>query len=114
MATGWPGLEAVIFVGIQASGKTKFYGERFFDTHIRLSLDMLKTRHREKLLLEACIRAKQPFVLEGLGRTLSRITGFLVAPDTQNRASQTSAMTGSSVHELGRYDLPSRVFVIPC
>lgn len=39
-------MEAVIFVGVQASGKTMFYYERFFDTHIRLSLDMLKTRAR--------------------------------------------------------------------
>ena len=56
--------EAVIFTGIQASGKTTFYLQRFFETHVRLSLDMLKTRRRESLLLEACIRAGQSFVVD--------------------------------------------------
>ena len=57
-------MEAVIFVGIQAAGKTTFYRERFFDTHLRINLDMLRTRHRERLLVRACIEAKQPFVVD--------------------------------------------------
>lgn len=57
-------MEAVIFVGIQATGKSSFYRERFFDTHLRINLDMLKTRHREQILLRACIEAKQPFVVD--------------------------------------------------
>jgi len=57
-------VEAVVFVGIQASGKSSFYRARFYDTHLRINLDMLKTRHREQLLLRACIEAKQPFVVD--------------------------------------------------
>jgi predicted kinase len=57
-------VEAIIFVGIQASGKSTFYRERFFDTHLRINLDMLKTRYREQLILRACILAKQPFVVD--------------------------------------------------
>ena len=57
-------MEAVILIGIQASGKSTFYRDRFFDTHIRINLDMLKTRHREKCFLNACLAAKQPFVVE--------------------------------------------------
>ena len=57
-------MEAVIFIGIQATGKSTFYKERFFDTHVRINLDMLKTRNREAILLEACLRAKQPFVVD--------------------------------------------------
>ena len=57
-------MEAVIFVGIQASGKSTFYRERFFDTHVRINLDMLKTRHREDLFLQACIAGKQRFVVD--------------------------------------------------
>jgi predicted kinase len=57
-------MEVIIFIGIQGSGKTSFYRERFFDTHIRISLDMLRTRHRERLLIEACIAAKQSFVVD--------------------------------------------------
>jgi predicted kinase len=53
-----------IFIGIQGAGKSSFYRERFFTTHLRLNLDMLKTRHREQILLEACLAAKQPFVVD--------------------------------------------------
>jgi predicted kinase len=57
-------MEAVLFVGVQGSGKTTFYRQQFFDTHVRISLDMLKTRRREELLLAACLQAKQPFVID--------------------------------------------------
>lgn len=57
-------MEAVIFVGVQGSGKSTFYRERFFDTHVRINLDMLRTRHREQLLLAACLAGKQPFVID--------------------------------------------------
>lgn len=57
-------MEALVFVGVQGSGKTTFYRDRFFDTHVRISLDMLRTRHREQLLLAACLAAKQPFVID--------------------------------------------------
>jgi predicted kinase len=57
-------MEAIIFVGVQGSGKTTFYRERFFDTHVRINLDMLRTRHREQLLFAACLAAQQPFVID--------------------------------------------------
>jgi predicted kinase len=57
-------MEAVIFVGIQGAGKSTFYLQRFFDTHIRINLDMLRTRHRERIFLHACILGKQPFVVD--------------------------------------------------
>jgi hypothetical protein len=31
-------MEAVLFIGIQAAGKSTFYRQRFADTHIRLQL----------------------------------------------------------------------------
>ena len=57
-------MEAVIFTGIQASGKSTFYRERFYDTHVRINLDMLRTRNREAILVQACLRAKQRFVVD--------------------------------------------------
>jgi predicted kinase len=41
-------MELVLFVGLQASGKSTFFVERFLRSHVHLSLDVLKTRHREK------------------------------------------------------------------
>lgn len=62
-------MEVVIFVGIQASGKSTFYRKYFFDSHVRINLDMLRTRHREKLLFDACIAAKQKVVVDNTNPT---------------------------------------------
>jgi predicted kinase len=69
MGRGTNAVEAVIFVGVQGSGKSTFYRERFFDTHVRINLDMLRTRHREELLFAACLAAKQPFVIDNTNPT---------------------------------------------
>jgi len=88
-------MEAVILVGIQGAGKSSFYRERFFDSHIRINLDMLKTRYREALLVQACILAKQPFVVDNTNVLASeraryiepareagfRVVGYFFPPD---------------------------------
>ena len=62
-------MEAVIFVGLQGAGKSTFYRERFFATHLRINLDMLKTRHRERRFLQVCIETCQPFVVDNTNTT---------------------------------------------
>ena len=62
-------MEAVIFVGLQGAGKSSFYKERLFATHLRLSLDMLKTRHRERLFLRTCVESRLPFVVDNTNPT---------------------------------------------
>ena len=57
-------MEALILAGIQGAGKSTFSRDRYWDTHIRINYDMLRTRHREKLLIEACLEAKQSFVVD--------------------------------------------------
>ncbi len=62
-------MEAVIFVGLQGAGKSTFYKERFFLTHMRINLDMLKTRNRERRLVQACIETGQAFVVDNTNPT---------------------------------------------
>jgi predicted kinase len=57
-------MEAVIFIGIQASGKTTFYKEYFFDSHIRVSLDLLNTKNKQNQFLETCFRTQSKFVID--------------------------------------------------
>ena len=57
-------MEAIIFIGIQGAGKSTFFKERFFDTHVRINLDTLRTRRREEILLNACLQSRQPFVVD--------------------------------------------------
>ncbi len=59
----------MIFCGIQASGKTTFYRERFFDTHVRISLDLLRTRNREDAFLTTCFQTRQPCVIDNTNAT---------------------------------------------
>lgn len=57
-------MEAVLFIGLPGAGKSTFYKERFYDTHLRLNLDMLKTRNRERRLLQACVDSQTRFVVD--------------------------------------------------
>jgi predicted kinase len=72
-------VEAVIFVGLQGAGKSTFYKERFFDTHLRVNLDMLKTRHRERRFLQACIETGQRFVVDNTNATRAERQVYLRA-----------------------------------
>ncbi|MEJ2611196.1 MAG: AAA family ATPase [Candidatus Thiodiazotropha sp.] len=62
-------MDGVIFVGLQASGKSSFFLKHLYKTHLRLNMDMLKTRNRERILFEACLQAKQPVVIDNTNPT---------------------------------------------
>ncbi len=51
------------------AGKSTFYRARFFDTHLRINLDQLNTRHREAILLRACLESKTRFVWDNTNPT---------------------------------------------
>jgi predicted kinase len=72
-------MEAVIFVGLQASGKSSFYRERFFRTHVRINLDMLKTRHRETLLLRFCTETSMKFVVDNTNPSVADREPYIAA-----------------------------------
>jgi len=56
--------ELVILMGVQASGKSTFYHEKFAKTHLRINLDMIWTRPREKKLFESCMQVRQSAVID--------------------------------------------------
>ncbi len=57
-------MEVIVFIGVQATGKSTFYRQRFFRTHVRVNMDMLRTRHRERRLIATCLETQQPFVVD--------------------------------------------------
>ncbi len=71
-------MEAVIFVGIQGAGKSTFCRERFYDSHVRINLDMLRTRYREELLFKACLNAKQPVVVDNTNPTIEERAKYIM------------------------------------
>lgn len=57
-------MELIPLIGIQATGKSTFYRLHFADTHVRLNLDMLRTRTREQTIFNACLEAKAQVVVD--------------------------------------------------
>ena len=62
-------MQLIIFTGVQASGKSTFYQQFFYHSHLRLNLDMLKTRHRENILFEAALTSKTKMVVDNTNPT---------------------------------------------
>jgi len=109
-------MECVIFVGIQASGKSTFYRERFFQTHMRINLDMLRTRNRENLFIQASLEAKQPFVIDNTNPTMEerqkyigcakehrfKVIGYFFEPDYALSLERNEKRTGNErIPEVG-------------
>ncbi|MGM1048830.1 MAG: AAA family ATPase [Bacillota bacterium] len=109
-------MECVIFIGIQASGKSTFYKEKFFKTHIRINLDMLRTRNREDVYLAASIEAKQPFVVDNTNPTIDdrkkyidiarknkfKVVGYYFEPDYELSYARNEQREGKEkVREVG-------------
>lgn len=62
-------MELVLFVGLQATGKTSFYVNRFLGSHAHVSLDVLRTRYRERRFLEVCLQTRMPVVIDNTNPT---------------------------------------------
>lgn len=62
-------MEGIIFIGIQASGKSTFFKEKFFNSHVRISLDVLNTRNKERQLLNKCLELQQRVVIDNTNPT---------------------------------------------
>ncbi|HKH48781.1 MAG TPA: ATP-binding protein [Thermoanaerobaculia bacterium] len=104
-------MEAILLIGIQGAGKSTFYRERFFDTHVRINLDMLKTRYRERVLLSACLLAKQPFVVDNTNvlakerarfieparENAFRVHAYFFEPDVRASIARNARRTGKGV-----------------
>jgi len=71
--------QAIILIGIQASGKTSFYAQKFLKTHIRVSLDMLHTRRKEQMLLNACLSMPHSFVIDNTNLTRDERAKYIAA-----------------------------------
>lgn len=62
-------MQLIIFTGVQASGKSSFYLLNLAQSHLLINLDMLKTRHRENMIFEACIASKTKMVIDNTNPT---------------------------------------------
>ena len=70
-------MEMILFCGPQAAGKTTFYNRHFVGTHLRINLDILRTRRRETAIIEACLRVGQRFVVDNTNPTAEERARYL-------------------------------------
>ena len=101
-------MEAVIFCGLQGSGKTTLYRDRFMETHVRISMDLLRTRTREADLLAWCLQTRTRFVVDNTNPTAAdraryvapareagfRVIGYLVDANTDEALARNAGRTG--------------------
>ena len=62
-------MEAILFIGVQGSGKSTFYKKEYFNSHLRISLDLLNTRNKESKLLDFCLEFQQRLVIDNTNPT---------------------------------------------
>jgi len=114
--------QMVLFMGLPASGKSSYFQKYFADSHVRVNLDMLRTRHRERLLIEACITAQQDLVIDNTNVTrklrekyysLARKAGFTLHLycflTSTNEALRRNAIRTRSVPKKAIYGMASQL-----
>ena len=70
--------QAIIFIGLQASGKSTFYHQKL-SQYVHINLDTLHTRNKERLLLEECFRSRYSFVVDNTNPTIEDRARYIIA-----------------------------------
>jgi predicted kinase len=71
-------MQLIVFCGIQATGKSTFYQQHFFHSHVRISLDLLRTRNRERRLLQLCLETQMRCVIDNTNPTRAERARYIV------------------------------------
>ncbi|QIL74747.1 AAA family ATPase [Hymenobacter sp. HDW8] len=77
-------MQLVLFCGIQATGKSTFYQQQFFHSHVRISMDLLRTRHREQRLLQVCLQTQMQCVIDNTNPTQSERAVYIAPARAAN------------------------------
>src|SRR3954453_1309709 len=106
-------MEAIVLCGVQGSGKSTFYRDRFLETHVRVSMDLLRTRSREAAFVKLCLDTRQRFVVDNTNPTPAerrryveparaagfRVVGYLVEVDEVQALARNRETVRASVCE---------------
>jgi len=120
-------MEAIVLCGVQGSGKTTLYRDRFMSTHVRVSLDLLRSREREAAFVQLCLEQRQPFVVDNTNPTPAdrvryletaraagfRTVGYLVEVGSAEAFARNAERAGTARIPPGRVAATVRAFVRP-
>src|SRR5262249_32611590 len=67
--------EAVIFIGLQGSGKTTYFNQHFASTHVHVSKDVQKAG--AGALIGDCLKAGHSFVIDDTNPTRGSRAGYI-------------------------------------
>lgn len=102
-------MEIVLLIGIPASGKTTYCERHLSKTHLRISRDVLGTKHREQAFFETALRTQTSVVIDNTNVTrlerarfigpareaAFRVKGILFDPDWAGSIARNEARAGS-------------------
>ena len=103
----------VIFVGIQATGKTTFFKERFLKTHAHISLDVLKTRFQESKALERCFANRESLVVDNTNPTRQERAKYLEMAHLHGYRAQAYYFRSNLSEALARNSIRTGKYRIP-
>lgn len=92
--------QAIIFTGLQGSGKTTYFADNFAATHEHVSRDILRTPAREAASIRECIRARRSFVVDNTNATRAIRAPFI----------EQAKAAGFQVHSYF-FDIPVRTAI---
>jgi predicted kinase len=119
-------MEAIVLCGVQGSGKTTLCRERF-PSHVRVSLDELRSRAREAALVEECLGEGRAFVVDNTNATAAdraryvaparaagfKTIGYLVEVDAAEAFARNAERAGAARIPPGNVAATARRFVTP-
>lgn len=76
-------MEAIILIGLQASGKSTFYKQNFSNSHFRISNDLLKTKntksrlHEESILIDGCLEQNKKILFDNTNYSIEKRKGYI-------------------------------------
>ncbi len=73
-----PPKEAVLLIGLQASGKSTFYRQMLAEYYVHINLDTLHTRNKERLLLEHCLQNGYSFAVDNTNPSIAERKKYIV------------------------------------
>lgn len=72
----------VVMIGIQGSGKSEFYKQYLSVHYIRVNLDTLHTRNKERLMIDQCIANSESFAIDNTNPTVADRAKYITAAKT--------------------------------